>query len=159
MIDPVQAIEDPESCGERVVIVDDNGDHLPLGLALLLTEAGKEVEVVSTRLFAGNGLIVTGDLPWLYPRLIEEGVKVSGQEIPEQIQPGSISMTSIWGGVGRTIPAETVVLSMMRRSESSLSRELAAAGIPATMIGDSVAPREVDDATHDGLVHARHLNL
>ena len=155
VLDPAAAIEHPESCGERVVIVDDNGDHLPLGLALLLAEAGRSVEVVSSRLFAGSRLIVTGDLPWLYPQMKEAGVRVASQEIADWIEPGSVAVSSIWGGGERIIPADTVVLSMMRRSEDTLVRELAAEGVQATPIGDCVAPREVDDATYEGLAHGR----
>ena len=155
VLDPAAAIRDPESCGRRVAIIDDNGDHLPLGLALLLAEMGRSVEVVSSRLFAGSRLIVTGDLPWLYPQMAEAGVAVAGQEIAVRIEPGSVAVASIWGGPERSIPADTVILSMMRKSDDALHRELAFAGVEATPIGDCLAPREVDDATYEGLARGR----
>ena len=50
------------------------------------------------------------------------------------------------------MPADTVVLSMMKRSEDSLYHELADQGIEATRVGDCIAPREVDDAIFEGMV-------
>ncbi len=98
VLDPAAAIADPENCGQKVVIVDDNGDHLPLGLALLLAEGGRSVEVVSSELFAGSRLIVTGDIPWLYPQMKEAGVAVTSQAVADRIEPGSVTVSSIWGG-------------------------------------------------------------
>jgi hypothetical protein len=87
----------------------------------------------------------------------EAGVRVASQEIAERIEPDSVAVCSIWGGGERTIPADTVILSMMRRSDDALARELAASGVDATSIGDCVAPREVDDATYEGLAHGRAI--
>ena len=91
VLDPAQAIADPERCGARVVIVDDNGDHLPLGLALLLAGTGRDVAVVSRQLFAGSGLVATGDLGWVFPELRAAGVAVSSQEIATRIAPGAVA--------------------------------------------------------------------
>ena len=157
VLDPAQAIADPERCGARVVIVDDNGDHLPLGLALLLAGTGRDVAVVSRQLFAGSGLVATGDLGWVFPELRAAGVAVSGQEIATRIAPGAVAVQSVWGGGARTLPADTVVLSMLRVADDALHRELAAAGVAATRIGDCLAPREVDDAIYEGVAHGRRI--
>ena len=157
VLDPAQAIADPERCGARVVIVDDNGDHLPLGLALLLAGTGRDVAVVSRQLFAGSGLVATGDLGWVFPELRAAGVAVSGQEIAARIAPGAVAVQSVWGGGARTLPADTVVLSMLRVADDALHRELAAAGVAATRIGDCLAPREVDDAIYEGVAHGRRI--
>jgi len=154
---PPVAIADPEACGERVVIVDDNGDHLPLGLALMLAQHGRTVAVVSRHLFAGSQLTVTGDLPWLYPQLTEAGVTILGQSVVDRIETGSVDIRSVWGGAERSLEADTVILSMMRRSDDSLHRSLTARGIAATRIGDCLAPREVDDAIYEGFAEGRRI--
>ena len=157
VLDPAQAIADPERCGDRVVIVDDNGDHLPLGLALLLARTGRDVAVVSRQLFAGSGLVATGDLGWVFPELRAARVSVSSQEIATRIAPGAVEVESVWGGGARTLPADSVVLSMLRVADDALHRELAAAGVAATRIGDCLAPREVDDAIYEGVAHGRRI--
>ena len=153
----MEAISDPGRCAAQTVIVDDNGDHLPLGLALLLAAQGKSVRVVTRQLFAGSRLITTGDIPWLYPQLAEAGVALDDQTIVSRIEPGEIVCESIWGGEPATFAAGTVILSMMKRSNDSLYRELAECGIDAIRVGDCVAPREVDDAIYEGLVTGRAI--
>ena len=46
---------------------------------------------------------------------------------------------------------------MLRVADDALHRELAAAGIAATRIGDCLAPREVDDAIYEGVAHGRRI--
>jgi 2,4-dienoyl-CoA reductase-like NADH-dependent reductase (Old Yellow Enzyme family) len=157
VIDPAAAIGDPERCGSTVVIVDDNGDHLPLGLALLLAAGGRSVEIVTRHLFAGSQLAATGDLGFVLPQLAEAGVRVTAQTSVRRIGARELTVAGVWGGGERTIAADTVVLSMMRRSDDALAAALAERGIPATRVGDCLAPREVDDAIHDGMHAALSL--
>jgi 2,4-dienoyl-CoA reductase-like NADH-dependent reductase (Old Yellow Enzyme family)/thioredoxin reductase len=157
VIDPAAAIADPERCGRTVVIVDDNGDHLPLGLALLLAGTGREVEIVTRHLFAGSQLTATGDLAFVLPQLAEAGVRVTAQTSMRRIGAREVTVAGAWGGGERTIAADTVVLSMMRRSDDALAAALAQRGIAATRVGDCLAPREVDDAIHDGMYAALSL--
>lgn len=152
VLDPVEAIEHPERCGARTVIVDDNGDHLPLGLALLLADGERKVRVVSRQLFAGNRLITTGDIPWLYPQLSEAGVAVDSQMVVSRIDPGEVVCEDVWGNGSTSTPADTVILSMMKHSNDALYEELTERGVEVTRVGDCVAPREVDDAIFEGLV-------
>lgn len=157
VIDPVQAISSPESCGERVVIVDDNGDHVPLSLAQMLADAGRSVTVVSSGLFAGSGLVVTGDLPWLLPGLAEAGVQIVSQATVDHMGPSSVTISTVWGGEARELPADTVVLSMLRVAEDSIVADLAGLGPPLAKLGDCLAPREVDDATYEGVAMGRAI--
>ena len=158
VLDPAEAIADPEACGQRVAIVDDVGDHLPLGLALLLADRGRAVTVLTRHLFVGSQLVTTADLPWLYPQLTEAGVELVSQVFPERAGSEGITAASVWGGEPREIAADTVILSMMRRSEDSLHAELAAAGILAIRLGDCLAPREVDDAIYEGAMHGSDVD-
>jgi NADPH-dependent 2,4-dienoyl-CoA reductase/sulfur reductase-like enzyme len=157
VIDPITAISDPEACGERVVIVDDNGDHVPLSLARMLAESGRTVAVVSSGLFAGSGLVVTGDLPWLLPKLTETGVRVVSQATVDRMGPGAVTVSSVWGGDPIELPADTVVPSMLRVAEDSLEAELDGLDAPVVKLGDCLAPREVDDATFEAVGLARAI--
>ncbi|MFS2056260.1 hypothetical protein ACEN8K_46640, partial [Variovorax sp. CT11-76] len=64
MTDALSALDDLPACGRRVLIVDDNGDYLPLGLARLLSAAGREVTVVGADAMLGRKLEPTLDWPW-----------------------------------------------------------------------------------------------
>ena len=46
---------------------------------------------------------------------------------------------------------------MLRVGDDALYRELDAAGVPVTRMGDCVAPREVDDAIYEGVAHGRRI--
>ena len=72
------ALENPDALGSRIVVLDDTGRYLPLGLAELLGNAGHAVEVVSRFNTIGDYLIGTQELPWLLPRLADAGVVAQG---------------------------------------------------------------------------------
>jgi len=89
--------------------------------------------------------------------LTEAGVTILGQSVVDRIETGSVDIRSVWGGAERSLEADTVILSMMRRSDDSLHRSLTARGIAATRIGDCLAPREVDDAIYEGFAEGRRI--
>jgi 2,4-dienoyl-CoA reductase-like NADH-dependent reductase (Old Yellow Enzyme family)/thioredoxin reductase len=151
VLDPAAVIADPERCGDRVVIIDDIGDYLPLGLALLLADTGRSVAVVTRHLHAGIRLVATADLPFVMPQLEAAGVRVHAQSVVARIEPRSVVVTGAWGGAENSVAADTVVLAMMRRPETSLHTALTARGVAATQLGDCLAPREVDDAMYEGM--------
>jgi hypothetical protein len=152
VLDPIAAIAAPERLGERVVVFDDTGTQLALGLAQLATENGCQVELVSRHLYAGAaGLAQTGDLQVAYPQLLAAGVRMRPQTTLREIGPGEVVVRSVWGGPEERLPADTVVLSGLRHSRDGLYRELVAAGIAARRIGDCLAPREVDDAMFEAV--------
>jgi len=154
VIDPITALDDLEACGDRIVIVDDNGDYLPLGLARLLTAQGKVVTIVSADQMIGRSLEATLNLPWVYPRALREGVQMVVSNFVERIEPGKVVLKNVWSADASEILADTVILSMMRRSEETLYEQIRDHGLDVLRVGDCVAPREVDDAIVEGLREA-----
>ncbi|VTU40497.1 putative N-methylproline demethylase [Variovorax sp. PBS-H4] len=157
VIDALGALEHLSGCGRRVLIVDDNGDYLPLGLARLLSAAGHEVTVVTADGMLGRKLEATLDWPWLMPRVVQAGVALRACTSVERIEPGQATLRSTLGGPAETLAADTVVLSMLRTSDDSLYHQLKARGLPVRRIGDCVAPREVDDAVLEGFREAQAM--
>jgi 2,4-dienoyl-CoA reductase-like NADH-dependent reductase (Old Yellow Enzyme family) len=158
VLDPITALEHPERLGSRVVILDDTGETPPLSLAQLLHEGGHEVEVVTAKLHAGSGTLMTLEFGWIYPQLKQAGVTITEQVLVTEIRPGELDVASIWGvGEPRTVAADSVVLWMERRSDDTLYEALEAAGVAADRIGDCVAPRDVDDAIYEGYQYGRAL--
>jgi uncharacterized FAD-dependent dehydrogenase len=94
---------------------------------------------------------VTADYAWIYPRLVQSGVAIRTQTFVESIEPGSVTVADAWTAETQPVAADTVVLVMTRRSDDSLYRSLENGGSEVVRIGDCVAPREVDDATYEGM--------
>jgi 2,4-dienoyl-CoA reductase-like NADH-dependent reductase (Old Yellow Enzyme family)/thioredoxin reductase len=157
VLDPLAALDKLSACGEKVLIVDDNGDYLPLGLARLLTRLGREVTVITADGMMGRKLEATLDWPWIMPRVAEAGIALKTSTRVERIEPGRAVLSSALTGATETVAADTVVLCMLRASDDSLYHELKAHGLPARRIGDCVAPREVDDAVLEGFREAHSL--
>jgi len=150
VLDPITALTDPDRCGERVVIIDEHGDHVAFGVALTLAEAGHAVELVTHQLFAGMATAATMDMPWLYPRLIAAGVRLTPQSFVNRIAAETVTIAGMWGGEPREAAADTVIMNMGRRPDAALFEALRDAGRPVQRIGDARVPREVDDAIYEG---------
>jgi len=157
VLDPISALSNLQACGQRVVIVDDNGDYLPLGLARLLAEQGRTVSIVTADRMVGRTLEVTLNLPWVYPRAIKAGVQMVVSSFVERIETGRVVLKDAWNGEMKQLDADTVILSMMRQSNDGLYEQIRARGIDVRRIGDCVAPREVDDAVIEGFREAISL--
>lgn len=154
VIDPLTAIASPASCGRRVAIIDDNGDYLPIGVARLLAQNGKEVTVVTHEPALGQKLKPTLELPWVYPRLLGAGVRVVPSASVERIERGRLLLTDIWNHQPSELPSDTVILCMMRRSCNALFQELHGRLDGVLRLGDCLAPREIDDAIFEGFREA-----
>lgn len=157
VIDPLTALDQLRACGDKVLVVDDNGDYLPLGLARLLAQGGRQVTVVSADAMLGRKLEATGDWPWLLPRAAAAGIVMRASTTVERIEAGQAFLRSTLGGPTDRIAADTVVLCMLRTSDDSLYHQLKARGLPVRRIGDCVAPREVDDAVLEGFREAHTI--
>jgi 2,4-dienoyl-CoA reductase-like NADH-dependent reductase (Old Yellow Enzyme family) len=155
--DPLVVLNKIDACGKHVLIVDDNGDYLPLGLARLLAHADRRVTVITADAMLGRKLEATGDWPWLMPRVAAAGVALRPSTSVERIGVGQATLRSTLGGPVEHVAADTVVLSMLRTSDDSLYHQLKARGLPVRRIGDCVAPREVDDAVLEGFREAQAI--
>lgn len=156
VLDPIQAIVDPEACGDSVVIVDDTGEYLALGLAEMLAGLGKKVEVVSAKLFLGDNTLFNLDVGHLYPRLYALGVTLTPQHIVGEVNTEGVVLTRIWDGASRVVTAQSLVTVMLRDPETSLLSELENE-FPVTTIGDSLSPRRVDEAIYEGEMAGRNV--
>ena len=153
------ALDDPESLGSKILILDDTGTYLPLGLAELLGQRGVEVEVLSRFPVIGDQLAGTQDLPWLLPRLGALDVRLSPNHFIEAIRGSDVDVYETLTRRHRLVEdVDTVVLSMLRSPDDELFNELRDDGtIPTHCIGDAVAPRSVAEAIYEGEKLGRDL--
>lgn len=154
VLDPITAITSPDRVGSRVVIVDETGEYLPLGLAETLAGRGITVEVVSTKMFLGDNIVLTLDIPHLYPRLHAAGVTLSPQHAVMEVTPAGAVLCRIWDGAARVVPIDSLITVMMRDVNDALLESLQAE-FPVSQIGDCLAPRTVDEAIYEGEIAGR----
>ena len=154
-----RALEDPTTLGRKVVILDDCGAYLPLGLAEIVGNAGADVEVVSRFAVIGQHLVETLELPWVLPRLSAAGVTLTPNHFIEEIRGREVEVYTVWNKRTRIVDdVDTVVLAMLRNPRDELYHELATAGsVPVHRIGDAVSPRTTSDATYEGEKLGREL--
>jgi 2,4-dienoyl-CoA reductase-like NADH-dependent reductase (Old Yellow Enzyme family) len=159
VLDPATAIADPTACGDAVLIVDDHGAHTALGLAELLAQDGRRVELLTARGQIGHDTVLTAtvDLPTMYPRLVKAGVRCTAEATVERIDGASVDLAHIHGGWHRSERFDSIVLCQTRRAEDSLYEQFREAGLPVELIGDAYAPRDVDEAIYEGAISGRNL--
>ena len=153
------ALDEPGSLGSKILILDDTGTYLPLGLAELLGLRGAAVEVLSRFPVIGDQVAGTQDLPWLLPRLAKLDVRLSPNHFIESIDESRVDVYETLTRRHRPVEGvDTVVLSMLRSPDDALFRQLSDAGmIPTHCIGDAVAPRSVAEAIYEGERLGREL--
>jgi NADPH-dependent 2,4-dienoyl-CoA reductase/sulfur reductase-like enzyme len=146
-----RALEDPTALGRHVVIVDESGEHLPLGLASLLAGAGVRVEVVSRHPVVGEYVVRALDGPHVHARLAAGEVELMPGFLFDGFDGERVALTQAWSKRARTLDAvDTLVLSMLRSPANALVSELAGADVEARAIGDALVPRRTDEVIHEG---------
>jgi len=154
VLDPIQALANPELCGERVLVVDDTGEYTALGLAETLAQAGKTVEVITAGMYLGEKILLTLDVGHLYPRLHALGVTLTPQHIVGAVTEEGAVLTRVWDFQNRVLPVDSIVTVMLRDPETSLAAGLRE-HFDVSQIGDCSAPRQVDQAIYEGEMAGR----
>jgi pyruvate/2-oxoglutarate dehydrogenase complex dihydrolipoamide dehydrogenase (E3) component len=145
-----RALDDPHALGQTVLVYDDTGTYLPLGLAEILAGAGVAVEVVTRHPGVGDELMKSLEAPWVLPRLVRAGVVLTPNEFPERIDGREVELYEVWGQRRRTVEVDTVVLAMLRTPRDGLYHELRDALPEVHRIGDCLAPRRAAEAIYEG---------
>ncbi len=159
-----RALADPRALGDSVLIYDELGEYLPLGLAEVLAAAGVKVEIVTPHLAVGEDTVRTQDWHWIAPRLLGHDVTLTPQHTLASIRAGAVVLDSLFGGPEREREAESVVLALPRVPRDELHGELRTAakglgpGAPRLrLVGDALAPRRLEAVIYEAETLAREL--
>lgn len=139
------ALVDPGSLGGHVVVLDETGSHLPLGLADLLSAAGARVSVVSAAEVVGAAVRAVSDTAVL-ARLAGRDVTLVADTVVDGIEGGVVTLTEGWSGRHRCVEdVDTLVLCTYREPVRHLD------GVhPCTrLVGDARTPRELPETLAD----------
>ena len=156
VLDAWQAIEQPERCGPRVLIAEDDPHSQATTAAELLAEHGRAVTLVARNLQAGLSIGAV-NAEFLHRRLHAAGVELVTATWPDAIAPSEVTVSDVYTGAQRTLPADTVVLCTGNRVRDELYAPLAAAGAEVHRAGDCLAPRRLDEAIWEGFHLGRSL--
>ena len=144
------ALDRPGSLGQRVLIIDESAEYLPLGLAEILADSGAHVEVISPHLFVGEDLLGTLDLSHITPRLLEKGVTLTAQHLVEAIDGTRVEIESIWSpSQRREAHADTIVLATTRSPNDALYHKIRPKHPEVHRVGDAIAPRKLVAILHE----------
>jgi 2,4-dienoyl-CoA reductase-like NADH-dependent reductase (Old Yellow Enzyme family) len=147
-----------QALGSRVVIVDESGSYLPLGVAELLAAAGTETTIVTPQLFVGAEVNRRVGMPWVMPRLQEVGVEFIAQRRLTAVDGTSVVLSDRWTESQNVIDGvSTLVLSIYRRSNTALADELSDQGHRVKRIGDALAPRKLAELIYEGELTGRSI--
>ena len=146
-VDAFTALDDPAALGRRVVVVDSDGSAYASGVVLSLLDPHRELEVVTPyeSLFphVGSGY----DRQLLLERLgSHPRFRRRVQHVAEAWSPGRLTVRDTLTRVPAVLDVDTVVAVEPRASvlPSGLGR-------PARVIGDALAPRNLDAALFDAV--------
>lgn len=152
-----RALEDPKSLGETVVIYDETGEYLPLGLADLLSGNGVAVEIVSADPQIGSDTYKTHDAPILLPKLRKRGVRFTPNWILESIGDEGVEFEDPWEVDRLVLRADTIVIATQRAPETALYEQLRTVLPDVQRVGDAVAPRRLEAIVYEAEKLAREL--
>jgi len=142
--------EHPESLGRNVILVADDPHLTGAYVAEHLAEKGRHVRLVTSQLNPVSDLNVKL-APEVIQRLRAKDVEIHTSRLLNEIAGSSAKFKDRFSERYETFEGfDSLVLSTRNLAEDSLVQPLKATGIEIFSVGDSVAPRRVEDAIIDG---------
>jgi 2,4-dienoyl-CoA reductase-like NADH-dependent reductase (Old Yellow Enzyme family) len=148
VIDAFAALDDPAALGQRVVVVDSDGTAYASGVVLSLLGARPEIEVVTAfeSLFphVGSGY----DRPLLLERLGSHATfRRRVQHIAEAWTPGELTIRDTLTGARTVLRDIDTIVAIEPRESAVLDGPVGRGHV----IGDALAPRNIDAAIFDAV--------
>lgn len=143
--------------GEKIVIFDSEGNVKAPGVAELLADQGKQVELVTDKFFMGM-LLDSLTMMAVQQRVMGTGVSVTSSSIVVSIDGDRVSVLNLFTQEVRVIEGvDAVVLVTGSQANEELYMALKDRVKEIYRIGDCVAPRTVDRAIYDGYLVGRSI--
>jgi thioredoxin reductase len=140
--------------GQRVLVV--GGGRTGTETGLFLAERGKQVIIVEMRDEFMNEIRPLDQMVYL-ERLDKHNVsKHTGKRLDSVLDGGAVIVDRY--GNRQEIMVDSIVVAAASVSNSSLAKELEEEGLEVYTVGDSVRPRTLFDAIHEGYHAAFSLN-
>jgi 2,4-dienoyl-CoA reductase-like NADH-dependent reductase (Old Yellow Enzyme family)/thioredoxin reductase len=136
--------------GQKIVVIEDDPHLAGTAAAEFLAHHGHTVTLVTPHLHAGADLPIH-HVPSLYRHLAAAGVEVLPAIFVSAIEDNTVKCVGRFDGKNYEIEAvESVVLAMGNAANNLLSGELERSGKEVLIVGDALAPRQIDVAILEG---------
>ncbi|MEZ5100075.1 MAG: NAD(P)-binding protein [Thermoleophilia bacterium] len=144
--------------GQRVVVLDDDGNRASAGISEFLLDAGKDVEVV-TRYNALFPYTLYGlDMSTVYGRVMSKGLTYRANEWAASFDGSSLTVFNLYtGGQSVLEGVDTLVLATQPKANDGLYFDLKGKQANLHRIGDCHAPRKIDHAIYEGFLAGREI--
>lgn len=145
--------ESPVETGQRVLVLDEHGDRIVFGVAEMLAEKGKTVEMMTRwPQFSERVLGFSNEISWIYAAADNLGIKQTPNSWIKEIDGKTVTLYNIYSEREWQEEYDNVVLITMKYSNDELYKALVDAGAKNVQrIGDAVTPRWVSDAVREGV--------
>lgn len=144
------AFRRPDAFAGHVVVIEDDPHLSGTAAAERLAALGLRVTIVTPHMHAGADLPVH-HAPALYRRLAGIGIDVHAATFVTAIEDDGLLCEARFGERRwRLAGVDRVVIAMGNEANNGLARDLADARMATMVVGDAVAPRQVDAAILDG---------
>jgi dimethylamine/trimethylamine dehydrogenase len=143
--------------GRDVVIFDD--DHYYMGgvLAELLRREDYRVTLVTPAALVSIHTKASLEQKVIQKRLLELDVTIEANTALGAIATDHVTLACVFTGRTRQLPSSSTLLVTARTPGDGLFHSLAAAGLPATRVGDCFAPATIAAAVHSGRKFAENF--
>jgi len=150
VVSAADVLDGTAEVGERVLVIDHVNRQNGPTTACHLAELGKRVEVVTEGPFIGHKL-ETQNFSFQHQRLFRFGVVLTPHSAVVAIEPERITVRNEFTQVERIIDGiETVVLATPGRANDRLAPEFNSMIKGLYIVGDCLAPRDVEAAILEG---------
>ncbi len=137
--------------GEKVLVLDDFSDRVSPGIAELIAEQGKKVEIMTGRsTITEPNLSSWNDTPFMLAKLDELGVKITPFTWAKEITEKGATCFYVPSEREFDVEADTIIMVTTKYSNTELYNVFKQKGVECHLIGDARAPRWIWNATHDG---------
>ena len=145
--------------GQRVVLIDEEGNYRAAGTSEFMADRGAEVHHVTGASAVGKALHLVIQTPLVF-RLREKAVRLWVDREVDRVERDRVVLRHVHGGEAETIEGvDLVVAACWHRPVDSVFANLKAANVVDELyaVGDCVAPRSCLEAIREGYTTARGL--
>jgi mycofactocin system FadH/OYE family oxidoreductase 2 len=137
--------------GDKVLFIDEIGNHQTLASAELLAEQGKKVDLVTSDLFVGVGIATLGDLYFTRQRLLQRGVRFQTDLLFERIDGNRLVAQNVYTTERVVFEGyDTLIVASGYAADDRLYYQLKGKVTELHRAGDCVAPRGIEMAIYEG---------
>jgi ribulose 1,5-bisphosphate synthetase/thiazole synthase len=137
--------------GEKILFIDEIGNHSTLACVELLAEQGGKVDLVTNDLFVGIGIATLGDLYFTRQRLLQKGVTFQTDIAVDKIEDRKVFAKNVFTNTQIIYEGyDTIIAAADFVAVDQLYHNLKGKVHELYRVGDCVAPRGIEMAIYEG---------